>query len=54
MVGDKYLNMLEVVGKVFPEAKYQHRIVHFYRDVSSVTYLSKVKLVAKILKAIYA
>ncbi len=35
MVGDKCLGMLEAVGKVFPEAKYQRCTVHFYRNVSS-------------------
>lgn len=31
IVGDKCLGMLESVGEVFPEAKYQQCIVHFYR-----------------------
>ena len=38
--------MLEAVGEVFPEAKYQRCTVHFYRNVFSVTPRSKVKLVA--------
>ena len=46
--------MLEAVGEVFPEAKYQRCIVHFYRNVFSVTPRSKVKLVAKMLKVIHA
>ena len=46
--------MLEAVGEVFPEAKYQRCTVRFYRNVFSVTPLSKVKLVAKMLKAIHA
>ena len=54
VVGDKCLGMLEAVGEVFPEAKYQRCTVHFYRNVFSVTPRSKVKLVAKILKAIHA
>ena len=45
--------MLEAVGEVFPEAKYQRRTVHFYRNIFSVTPRSKVKLVAKMLKAIH-
>jgi len=48
------LGMLEAVGEVFPEAKYQRCTVHFYRNVFSVTPPSKVKLVAKMLKAIHA
>ena len=37
----------------FPDAKYQRCIVHFYRSVFSVVPRSKVKLVAKMLKAIH-
>ena len=54
VVGDKCLGMLEAVGEVFPEAKYQRCTVHLYRNVFSVTPRSKVKLVAKMLKAIHA
>ena len=54
VVGDKCLGMLEAVGEVFPEAKYQRCTVHFYRNVFSVTPRSKVKPVAKMLKAIHA
>lgn len=46
--------MLEAVGVVFPEAKYQRCTVLFCRNVFSVTSRSKVKLVAKMLKAIRA
>ena len=48
-MGDKCLGMLEAVGEVFPEAKYQRCTVHFYRNVFSVTPRSKGKLVAKML-----
>lgn len=51
--GDKYHGMLEAVGKVFPEAKYQCRTVHFYRNVFSAVPKSNVKLLAKMLKAIH-
>lgn len=54
LVGDKCLGMLEAVGEVFPEAKYQRCVVHFYRNVFSVTPRSKMQLVAKMLKAIHA
>ena len=47
IVGDKSLGMLEAVGEVFPDAKYQRCTVHFYRNVFSVVPRSKVKLVAK-------
>ena len=42
-----------VVG-TFPDAKYQRCTVHFYRNVFSVVPKSKVKIVAKMLKAIHA
>lgn len=54
IIGDKCLEMLEAVGEVFPEAKYQRCVVHFYRNVFSVVPKSKVKLVANMLKAIHA
>lgn len=54
IVGDKCLGMLEAVNEVFPEAKYQRCTVHFYRNVFSVVPRSKIKLVAKMLKAIHA
>ncbi len=54
VVGDKCMGMLEAVGEVFPEAKYQRCTVHFYRNVFSVVPRSKVKIVAKMLKAIHA
>ncbi len=46
--------MLEAVGEVFPEAKYQRCVVHFYRNIFSVVPRSKAKNVAKMLKAIHA
>lgn len=54
VIGDKCLGMFEAVAEVFPEAKYQRCTVHFYRNVFSVTPRSKMKLVAKMLKAIHA
>ena len=54
IVGDKCMGMLEAVGEVFPEAKYQRCVVHFYRNVFSVVPRSKGKVVAKMLKAIHA
>lgn len=53
IVGDKCLGMLEAVGEVFSDAKYQRCSVHFYRNVFSVVPRSKVKAVAKMLKAIH-
>ena len=54
IVGDKCMGMLEAVGEVFPDAKYQRCVVHFYRNVFSVVPKSKAKIVAKMLKAIHA
>ena len=54
IVGDKCMGMLEVVGEVFPDTKYQRCTVHFYRNVFSVVPKSKVKIVVKMLKAIQA
>ena len=54
IVGDKCLGMVEAVGEVFPEVKYQRCVVHFYRNIFSVVPKSKVKNVAKMLKAIHA
>ena len=54
VIGDKCLGMLEAVGEVLPDAKYQRCTVHFYRNVFSAVPRSKMKLVAKMLKAIHA
>ena len=54
IVGDKCLGMLEAANEVFPEAKYQRCIVHFYRNVFSVVPKTKIKNVALMLKAIHA
>ncbi len=54
IVGDKCMGMLEAVGEVFPDARYQRCVVHFYRNVFSVVPKSKVKIVVKMLKAIHA
>lgn len=53
-VGDKCLGLLEAISEVFPEAKYQRCIVHFYRNVFSVTPRTKTREVAAMLKAIHA
>ena len=53
-VGDKNLGMLETIHEVFPDAKYQRCIVHFYRNVFSVVPRGKVREVSMMLKAIHA
>lgn len=42
------------MGEVFPEAKYQRCVVHFYRNVFFCVPRTKGKLVTKMLKAIHA
>jgi len=54
VIGDKCLGMLESLGEVYPEAKYQRCVVHFYRNIFSVVPRSKIKPVAKMLKAIHS
>ena len=53
-IGDKNLGMLETIGEVFPEAKYQRCIVHFYRNVFSVVQRGRIRTVSMMLKAIHA
>ena len=54
IIGDKCLGMLETIPEVFANAKYQRCTVHFYRNIFTVTPRSKVKEVARMLKAIHA
>ncbi|MDD4369116.1 MAG: IS256 family transposase [Oscillospiraceae bacterium] len=54
IVGDNCLGMLDGVADVLPQAKYQRCTVHFYRNVFSTTPRSKMKRVAKMLKAIHS
>ena len=54
IIGDKSLGMLEAVGEVYPDAKYQRCTVHFYRNILSAVPQSKMKTVAKMLKTIHA
>ena len=54
IIGDKNLGMVESIGEVFPEAKYQRCTVHMYRNIFSVVPRKKCKEVDKMLKAIHA
>ena len=54
IIGDKALGMVESIGQVFPDAKYQRCTVHFYRNVLSSVPNQKIGSVAKMLKAIHA
>jgi putative transposase len=54
VVSDKCLGLLEGIGDVFPEAKWQRCVVHFYRNVMTVVPKGKVKEVMAMLKAVHA
>ena len=54
IIGDKNLGMVESIGEVFPNARYQRCTVHMYRNICSVVPRKTVKEVAKMLKAIHA
>ena len=54
IIGDKALGMVESIGQVFPDAKYQRCTAHFYCNIFSVTPKQKQKMVSKMLKAIHA
>ena len=54
IIGDKNLGMVESIGEVFPNARYQRCMVHMYRNIFSVVPRKTVKEVAKMLKAIHA
>jgi transposase-like protein len=53
-ISDKCLGLLDALGQTFPEAKWQRCMVHFYRNVFSVTPRGRLKEVAAMLKAIHA
>ena len=54
VIGDKSLGMLESLPEVFPDAKYQRCVVHFYRNIFTVVPRGKMRDVAMMLKAIHA
>lgn len=51
---DKCLGLVDSIAEIFPEAAWQRCMVHWYRNVFSVTPKTKVKEVAAMLKAIHA
>ena len=54
VIGDRCLGMVESVAEVFPEAKYQRCVVHFYRNIFTATPRVRMKLISRMLKAIHA
>ena len=53
-IADKCTGLIEAMAEVYPRARYQRCIVHFYRNVFSVVPRKKVKEVSAMLKAIHA
>lgn len=54
IISDKCLGLVEALGEFYPQAHWQRCVVHFYRNVFSVTPHNKVKEVVAMLKAIHA
>ena len=54
LISDKCLGLVEAIGEFYPEATWQRCMVHWYRNVMSVTPKGKVKEVMAMLKAIHA
>ena len=54
VVSDKSLGFLEALGEFYPDAKWQHCVVHFYRNVLHAVPRGKAKEVALMLKAVHA
>jgi transposase-like protein len=53
-ITDACMGLVESLGEFYPEAKWQRCMVHFYRNVFSVTPARRRKEVAAMLKAIHA
>jgi len=54
IISDKCLGLVESLGEVFPDARWQRCVVHFYRNMFSMVPKGKMKDVAAMLKAIHA
>jgi putative transposase len=53
VISDKCLGLLEALGEFYPEARWQRCMVHWYRNVFTVTPRGRRKEVAAMLKAIH-
>lgn len=53
-ISDACLGLVEAATELYPEAKWQRCIVHFYRNVFTLVPSGKVRAVADMLKAIHA
>lgn len=54
VTGDKRTGMLDVLAKVFPEARHQRCTVHFYRNILGRVPMIRRKEVGRIPEAIHA
>jgi putative transposase len=54
VISDKCLGLFESIAEVFPTARWQRCVVHFYRNVITMVPKGKVREVAAMLKAIHA
>lgn len=54
VISDKCLGLVETIAEVFPTARWQRCVVHFYRNVFTMVPKGKVREVAAMLKAIHA
>jgi transposase-like protein len=54
VISDKCLGLVEALGEFFPEALWQRRVVHFYRNVMRVVPTGRVREVMALLKAVHA
>jgi putative transposase len=54
VISDKCLGLVESVAEVYPTARWQRCVVHFYRNVFTMVPKGKVREVAAMLKAIHA
>src|ERR1700744_840766 len=54
IISDACRGLIEAAGEMYPQARWQRCVVHFYRNVFSHTPNNKVAEVARMLKAIHA
>lgn len=52
-ISDRCLGLLEALGEVYPDSKWQRCVVHFYRNVFTAVPKGKTRLVAAMLKAVH-
>jgi transposase-like protein len=53
-ISDRCLGLIEALGEVFPDSKWQRCVVHFYRNVFTAVPKGKMRLVSAMLKAIHS